>query len=301
MNNLFTADIHDWQSWGSIFQSIDAWNPLIRHIFQRESLPFDKVEHLTPGTNAVFRVGNYVVKIFAPVESGIDSTMDVETEIFAMKYVNSLDIPAPKCVANGCVEDKYQFFYMVMEYINGTEFTNISKSLSPNQKTAFAKRLRVITDKMDSPCKRFNAIDVIADKGRYRRWDKYPYSFREERLEYLKTRDFGEQVFVHGDLCGDNILVSNTGELCIIDFADAVLAPAIYEQALVASELFKFDKDYLRGYFGDYDTDTLTDLCFSGLLIHDFGGDIMAQHVARPDEITSLRDMQEKLSKMIKE
>ena len=72
MEYLFTPDIQGWASWGRVFQSENAWTPVIRHICEHEKLPFTKLEHLTPGTNAVFKVGDAVFKIFAPKDSGID-------------------------------------------------------------------------------------------------------------------------------------------------------------------------------------------------------------------------------------
>jgi hypothetical protein len=138
-------------------------------------------------------------------------------------------------------------------------------------------------------------------KTRSWRWEKYPQSFIKERNEYIKSHNFGERVFVHGDLCGDNILLKtqdrqpHESEIYIIDFADAVLAPDIYEHALVASELFKFDPYLLRGYFGDCHADELTEICFNGLLIHDFGGDIAEHTIANPNEINNLKDFREKI------
>ena len=70
---LFNEPIHNWNEWGAIFQSIEAFTPLAREIFRRERLAFSGLENLTPGTNAVFRAGDYVVKIFAAKESGFDS------------------------------------------------------------------------------------------------------------------------------------------------------------------------------------------------------------------------------------
>ncbi|HHY81471.1 MAG TPA: hypothetical protein GX505_02200 [Clostridiales bacterium] len=128
--SLFTYDIYDWSSWSRVYQSIDAWQPLIKHIFQKERLPFMPAEHLTPGTNAVFKVGNYVIKIFAPAESGINCAIDIQTETFAMKRAEALGIPAPKCIACGFIEDKYCFSYLIMEYIRGREFTNIADAVS---------------------------------------------------------------------------------------------------------------------------------------------------------------------------
>ena len=52
----FTATIDGWTSWGRVFQSIEAFEPLIRHILSQHALPIAEIEHCTPGTNAVFKV-----------------------------------------------------------------------------------------------------------------------------------------------------------------------------------------------------------------------------------------------------
>jgi thiamine kinase-like enzyme len=297
---LFTEEINNWQEWGEVFQSILSFSSLIEFIFTKENLPFAEIRNLTPGTNAVFRVDNNVVKIFAPNESGMDQTLDLQTELFAIKRVNKLGISAPNLIVNGIVKDKYHFAYMITEYIDGVEFSEMSNIMTDNEKTNIGRKLRALTDKMNTPCEPFNNIDVINDKDRGRRWDKYPAKFKEERIGYINSYDFGEKVFVHGDLCGDNILLDPDNKIYIIDFSDAVLAPKIYEQALVAVELFNFDTSFLRGYFGDYSTDELIELCFNGLLIHDFGGDIVNNHFGGFSEIDSLGKLRKLLSQRIK-
>ena len=77
---------------------------------------------------------------------------------------------------------------------------------------------------------------------------------------------------------GDNILINSNGKISIIDFAESVQAPKVYEDALIAIELFNFDKSLLVGYFGGCNSDTIAQTCFDGLLIHDFGGDIIKHH-----------------------
>lgn len=298
--NLFTEQIASWDDWGDVFQSIPVFTPLVEHILKKEKLPEAEIENLTPGTNAVFKVSGCVVKIFAPAESGIDQSLDLKTELFAMRRANMLGISAPKLIADGFVEDKYRFAYMVMDYIEGVEFAEAVKTMTDDEKVIIGRKLRVITDKMNTPCEPFNGIDVINDKGRYRRWEKYHERFKRERLAHIATHDYGHKVFAHGDLCGDNILISPDGELIIIDFADAVLAPAIYEHALVAVELFDFDPALFRGYFGNYAKDKLVAMCFNGLLIHDFGGDIVEEHIGKPKDFLCLEDLRIGLEKKIR-
>jgi hypothetical protein len=78
------------------------------------------------------------------------------------------------------------------------------------------------------------------------------------------------------------------------------LAPSEYEIAAVVCMLFCFEKPYMDGFFGEYDAEKLTERCFDGLLLHDFGYDIICSNLGRADEITSLGVLKERLSVAIK-
>ena len=82
MSALFKEENFDWTSWGKVFQAAESFGPLIKYIFKLHKLPFSSIEHCTPGTNAVFKVGSYIIKIFAPNESGMDTDSDYNTELF---------------------------------------------------------------------------------------------------------------------------------------------------------------------------------------------------------------------------
>ena len=293
---LFTADIHDWTSWGKIFQSIEAFKPLVEYIFNNHSLPYTGIEHCMPGTNAVFKIGGFIVKIFAPYESGMDTDSDFMTELFGIKRANKLGIPSPQLVASGTVEDKYVFHYLIMEYIFGYTLGNLESELSDYEKIEYAKQLRIITDKLNLSCQRFNDYDIVNRALSCERWSKFPQSFQIERRKFLEQYNCKNNlVYVHGDLNPDNVLINTEGKLFIIDFADAVLAPLEYELVAIVCELFCFEKPYMDGYFGEYDPIKLTELCFNALLLHDFGYNIIRCNLGRIDEITSLTLLKERL------
>jgi aminoglycoside phosphotransferase len=299
MVNLFNCNILNSDSWEKIFQSIAVWEPIINFILEKEKLPLAKIENLKPGTNAVFKVGDYVVKIFAPKESGFNGDTDYKSEIFALSFAQSMNVSTSELIVSGEIHDKYYFPYMIMKYIDGIDFNQYTENSNDNEKYMIAQRIREITDLLNRQCEPFNGIDVVHDKNRHIRWDKYSENFRIERLKYLATHNSGEKIFVHGDLCFDNIIIDNKGVIHFIDFADSVIAPQVYEHAHLASVLFNFDKSYLRGYFDDYKVDELVNLCFDGLLIHDFGGDIV-QNIFKINEITCLKDLHDKLFEIIK-
>jgi len=296
---LFNSEISNWGDWGEIFQSVPSFLPIIEKIFKNEKLPFSNPENLNPGTNAVFKVGRYVVKIFAPAESGIDQSLDLKTELFAVKRMKKSGIPAPALIAKGIIKDKYNFTYMITKYIKGMIFTEAVKNMTEKKKKSFGRKLRALTDKINTDCRPFNNIDVINDKDSCGRWNKYCEEFKSQRAAYIKSHDFGRKVFVHGDLCSDNILVTPAGKIYLVDFADAVLAPKIYEHSLVAVELFELDKTLLSGYFGNYTHEELTEICFNGLLIHDYGGDIINCHIDKAENIHSLDVLRTKLAQAV--
>jgi len=291
--NLFTEQLNNEQDWEKVFQSIPAFTSLVEHIFQKENLPMAEIENLTPGTNVVFKVGEYVIKIFAPEESGVEQRLP-QTEIFATRRANELGISAPKVIASGFVKDKYHFAYLITEYICGIEIAEVTDAA----KMDIGRKLRIITDKMNTPCEPCNDVEVINGRSRDRIWDKYP-KLQKERLAYIKSHDYGENVLVHSDLCGDNILLMPEGELYIIDFADAVIAPKVYEHALLAVES-ELDPMILRGYFEDYTVDKFFEMCFNGLLLA-ADEEILEDLLGKPNEHQTLGDLRDNIRANLKE
>ena len=62
---LFNHNIKNIKDWAGIFQDKTAFAPLVKEIFRRHGLDFTGIDSCTPGSNAVFRSGGFIVKIFA--------------------------------------------------------------------------------------------------------------------------------------------------------------------------------------------------------------------------------------------
>jgi len=112
----------DWKKWGHIFQDIDYFRPLIEEIFKNEDLgDIEKISNVTPGTNAVFKVNNYVVKIFVPNEVKPWKEDDFKNEKENIKRAIERGINTPKLIGEGFIENKYIWNYLIFEYIDAKE------------------------------------------------------------------------------------------------------------------------------------------------------------------------------------
>jgi serine/threonine protein kinase len=295
--DIFNKPINNWDEWTEIVESADAFTLLIESIFKNEGLPIVKIEALNTGIHAIFKCSEYVIKILAPPECGRDFSQDLLAESFSMKRANKIGVSSPKLIADGIFNDKYRFAYLIMDYIQGAvEFKEAVTNMSETEKIAVGLKIRAITDKMNTPCEPFNRYDVLNDKGRNQGFRNFSDLFQKERLEYLKSYEYGEKVFVHGDLHNKNVLLSENGEIFFIDFADAKIANKTYEHVVIISELFEFDVALLKGFFGDYTVDELTEVYFHGLLLHDWCDILVHEKFGEPGQFNTL----EQLRSMVK-
>lgn len=189
---LFNYTIKNWDDWGKVFQSIENFTPLAREIFRREKLEFTRLENLTPGTNAVFRAGDYVVKIFAPRESGFDSHADYLNESAVCSALTERGIPTPQLVACGSVQDKYLFYYIITEYYSGVEAGAWLEKATPGQEKIFIERLRELLQKFNRPAQGLiPPVDLLGRALENPRLERLPETLRVEMAERAARLDLG--------------------------------------------------------------------------------------------------------------
>ena len=289
--NQFRKVIRNWEDWEATAGEISAFSGVVEKIFHNEGLPAADIRELPPSTNAVFRVGDYVIKIYAPRQAQMEPEEEQRIERFAMWRAGEAGVPVPEIAAWGCLKDQYDFYYLISRYMEGQPFGEVVRRMETAEKRRMGARLRDLTDRMNTPCAPFRKVDVLTDPDRQVRWQGYQENFRGDRKNYLEGRCFGEQVFVHGDLNGGNVLVDKEGGIWFLDFAEAVPAPALYEQMYVAVELFQMDAALLEGYFPGYSREALAELITEGLLMHDFGGDLVRRYFGGPDGLYTVKDL----------
>ncbi|MGN1345881.1 MAG: aminoglycoside phosphotransferase family protein [Eubacteriales bacterium] len=276
---LFQPVVTTLDEWGAVFQNRDAFAPLIRHILGLHRLPQAKIENTTPGSHAVFRVGDYLVKVYAPDCFGWPCESDFCTEIAAMQRANRLGLAVPELVAYGRIPDRYEFRYLIQTFVRGTEFGKTE--LSDAQKANVGRQLRWICEKMNVPCEPFNEYDFLRDALTSDEWDGFPASFLRSREDYLRTRPHGTPVYVHGDLHADNAILDDDGRIWLLDFADSVTAPVEYEYASLFPGLFRMEKPYLDGFFGPWNAGIVAEQLTYGICLHRFGAHILDDFCGR--------------------
>ncbi|MEY8312263.1 aminoglycoside phosphotransferase family protein [Oscillospiraceae bacterium 42-9] len=272
---LFNEPIHNWTEWGAIFQSTKAFTPLAREIFRREGLAFPGLENLTPGTNAVFHAGDYVVKIFAPRESGLEPQVDYANESTVCGALTRWEISTPRLVAHGKIQDTYLFYYLVTEYYPGEEAGTWLESANPSQLEDFIRQFKELLQTLHRPAERLiPPVNLLRQALENPRLECLPVSLRGEMAERAARLNLTDTVLVHGDLTGENILIGANNRPIIIDCADACLAPWWYELAPPVFKLFHCRRDLLR-LFADADPEVFVEQVMDAVCLHDFGADIL--------------------------
>lgn len=297
--SLFNEQINSWEAWARVYQSISAFSPLITSIWNENGWTMAPIEHCQAGTNAVFKVGDKIIKIFAPIESGCDTRHDYEVERAGLNYAQSL-VPTTTILCQGICCDRYVFRYLVLSYIEGTPFSLKMFEYDTQTKIKLGRQLRKLTDRLNQSSV-LKSADYLEQAKLNPRWQIFPDAFQKERIRFLDQFSSDSSVYVHGDLNGDNLIIDHNQQIHIIDFADALMAPIEYEWAVIICELFQFDKDYLTGYFGSLTIEQYIKICIKGLLIHDFGADIIRDRLKDVEEISDIGSLIQKIREKLEE
>lgn len=277
MGALFAPTVATWEEWGELFQSISAFTPLIDEIYRRRGVPRGEIQNVTPGTNAVFRVGDEIVKIFAPLSPGDEAAEEFAIELYGLRFAQSLGLRTPRLLDSGSIEDRYVFRYFVMERLEGPEAGEALKTLSPAGRAEFVSALKTTLSLLNRAVPAGAPLHPATRAGGGQDWDLFsPPVLRE--LETLNQTPFCPEppVYVHGDLTAQNVLLSAEHAPLLIDFADGRIAPPFYEYPPILFDLFDCDPHLIRLFCEGAAPEAVADDAFRGMLLHEFGASFAA-------------------------
>ena len=116
---VFRKELNSFADWSRVFHDAGAFTELCEHIFDREGLPFNGLQELEPGTNAVFCSGAYVIKVFVPQECCDHETDGGALETYMLRSAEKAGINVAPVIAQGTVLDRYSFSYLITGYVEG--------------------------------------------------------------------------------------------------------------------------------------------------------------------------------------
>lgn len=288
-----------WQEWCEVFNDFTYFENIIATIMEKHNLgEIDFVDDVTPGTNAVFRVNDFIVKVFVPVETKIWEEDDYINELESIQHALNEGASTPNIVANGSIILNQEWRYIVFDYIDSDELGYIIHDLPKEEQDDCLDQISLFLHNYNI---RMTDNSQILRRGLISgRWKEYDKRLINDIESYISNMslDFYK---VHGDLTKENVLYD--GDVYIIDFADSCIAPKCYEYPPIAFDLFDYNLELTQDLFKE-PYNELIDNLLNGLLIHDFGGDILSNILIRlhldKTELLSVNDIRDAIIDIMK-
>ena len=216
-----------------------------------------------------------------------------ESEVQAMRAAARVGVRTAGVVAAGVLADRYAFSYLVTEFLSGAALGEVLRAGSAAERRAVGRELAALSRRLHgappNACPAC-AVDLFTRSQDNPRWDMVPPALARELTARAKTvwarRE--RRVLVHADLTGENVLRLPAGDFALLDFGDAVLAPACVELPSLVLEGLAADSDAAAGLFEGWDAAEAVEALLDGLSLHDFAGNLVRDFCARrglsPDE-----------------
>lgn len=262
--DYFQTKINQWADWQAVRQSVPAFEALIKQIYLSENEPFKTPEPLQDERAAVFAVGATTIAILPP-NTVIDDPRDwYQTERFSLTRMARLQLTAPQLQHAGFIFDAYQFYYLIYRPLAGVSLTTFAQTAEPLAKSTLGRQIGTVLNQVNGEVASFNQVNAVVASDQAD-WDQLGADFGAARQAFLQAHPTNHAAFVHGELTGDNLIVTS-GQVGLRHFAAARQAPWQTELVPVLLQAFDRDQDFIEGFkVTNSSADLVTDLLL-GLL-----------------------------------
>lgn len=256
--------LNDLTDWKDFLKNDCIIVKLVNLILEQCNIPSYNVKKINLGTNAVFDLGNYILKIYAVNEKS-SSKLDCIREVILSKLLMSSYYRVPTIIKTGYIEDRYTLYYNVMEKFNDlAPVSNVLSNVNSLDYAVFLKELHAIIScihslETDSNTIRLYSKSIMGELSKCDEYVKYVNNYL-----FNNNLEFG---IVHGDLSETNIYFNKKGELVILDFEDWMYAPFIVEYPTICFELLKAP-NIINDFFSNMPKNNLIEMLIAGILLH---------------------------------
>lgn len=243
--DYFKNQLDQWADWQAAIVSPTVFEALIQQIYRSENEPFKTPEAVADDFAAVFSVGSTQIAIFPPMSVTDQTRNRYQTEKFSLGRLARLQVTAPILLHAGFIFDQYQFYYVIYRPLIGLSLAEFINTAEPLAKSTVGRQIGTALKQLNTEVANFNQVDaaVLADQAD---WSDLGPAFATERQAYLLAHPVEMTHFVHGQLTGENIIVT-AGKVGFQQFQTAVAAPAETELVPLVLQAFKGAPDCLAG------------------------------------------------------
>ncbi|EQM53824.1 hypothetical protein N692_13950 [Lactiplantibacillus plantarum EGD-AQ4] len=287
----FQQQINAWSDWQGLQMNALAFEPVLQKIYASENEPYKTPEPVADQFAARFTIGPTEIAIFPPSDVMAETRAYYQAERFGLTRMARLNLGAPRLLHAGFVFDKYQFYYVIYRPLQGITLTEFCATAKPLAKSTLGRQIGTMLTQLNTEVAAFGPENsAVGD------WQVFGNDFAAERKAWLAQYQVTPNQFVHGNLTGDNLIVTS-GELGLQRFSTAHQAAKQTELVPLILDAFNGDAELLAGFKATYQTgDLATDLMLGLLLRSDGPQRIQA---LLPEQTVTLAAIQQKLATLL--
>lgn len=233
---IIVESIKNLNDWKLFLSNRDTIKYLAQRILKQSGFSVSKIERINIGTNAVFDLGNFILKIYAVSEDS-NPMLDCKREVILSNILQSSPYHIPSIVKTGYINDRYTIYYNIIEKIEVLySFADIINSNESSQRRLAIKELHSVIEYL-------HTLDIdIQIAKMYSKSAKSNIIEADEYARFLKSYTYQNKLnygIVHSDLSESNMYYDSDGKIVILDFEDWMYAPSIVEYPTICIELLR--------------------------------------------------------------